>query len=289
MIKKILLFFIIIAFLSCAEDRAKSFLNHLPEIEEISFSVPGKDSENSIINHLSHYTIMEYNSLIADVFIAIRLAEENTPAAGEGDIIIWGPHKWGSYLYRLWVEKKGEFYSFIIDMAFSDIPKPTFYVIAEGESDGDFSFTIDLKNLHNLNGSKYPDGETLFVQFHPEGVTGFAKNFSYLYPSHGDPDAGYINGMFYFLNLKKEEKKCIFSTRYWDYKKETPYLLEKVHIEACWNKEGIGEGKGVFSEGELEKEEEAFECWDNEGNLIYKRVNGEEQGNEEGCPFTGSP
>jgi hypothetical protein len=288
MIKKILLFLIPLAYLSCAEDRAKSFLNHLPKMEEISFYVPGKSSENSLINYISHYTITEYNSLTGDVFIAIQLAEKSSPLDEEGDKIVWGPISWSGYLYRLWVEKKYGVYSFIIDMAFSDIPKPTFYVIAEGEADGEFSFTIDLKNLHNLDSAKYPDGETLFVQFHPDGVTGFAKTFSYLYPSKGDENAGYIDGTFYFLSLKKEEKKCVSFTRYWDYKKEIPYLLEKVYIEACWTIDGVGEGRAVFSEGELEKEEEVLECWDKEGNLIYKRTDGEEQGNEKECPFRGS-
>ena len=286
MIKKILLFLIPII-LSCAEDRAKSFLNHLPKMEEVSFYLPGKTSTDSIINYISNYTLMEYNSLIADVFIAVTLAEETDPAGEEIDKIVWGPIKWSGYLYRLWVEKKEGFYSFIIDMAF-DIAKPTFYPVLRGESDGEFSFTIDLKNLHNLDSAKYPDGETLFVQFHPDGVTGFAQYFSYLYPSHGDKKAGYINGSFYFLNLRKEERKCISFERNWDYKSEIPYLMEKVHIEACWTIDGVGEGRAVFSQGELEKEEEVLECWDKEGNLIYKRIDGEEQGNEKECPFRGS-
>jgi len=288
MIKKLILFFILVTCLSCAEDKGRSFLNHLPRMEEISFYLPGKSSEESIINHISTYTVMEYNSLIADVFIAVTLAEKSASAAEEGNKVVWGPDKSSNYLYRLWVEKKEGVYYFVIDMA-HDVPKPTFYPVLRGESNGDFSFTIDLKNLHNLDGSKYPDGETLFVQFHPEGVTGFAKNFSYLYPYKGEPDAGYANGMFYFLSLKKEEKKCVAFTRNWDYKKEIPDLLEKGYIEACWNNEGAGEGRAVFSEGELINEEEVLECWDREGNLIFKRTEGEEQGNEEECPFRGNP
>ncbi len=277
---------LIIVFLSCAEDRAKSFLNHLPKMEEIMFFIPGKDSEDSILNHISRYTLLnEYNSLIADLFIAVQLAEKNSPVAEEGNIIIW-KIEGGEYVYQLWVEKKEEIYDFTIEINFSGIYNPTFYPVVNGNANGDFSFTVDLKNLHNFNGSKYPDGETFYVRFHPDGITGFARKFSYFYPVDGDKDAGYIDGTFYFLNMK-DGKKCISFTREWDYVKEIPYLYEVIGIDSCWAEDGSGEGRGVISGGEVDKEEEIYECWDNEGRLIFRRTDEKEEGNEENCPFRG--
>lgn len=278
--------FLIIAFVSCAEDKAETFIKHLPNIKSLSFTIAGKDSEDSIVNHISRYTVVEYNSLMADVFITIDLAKRNGPSAEDGNKIVWGPNEWGGYLYQLYVEKREDVYLFYIDMAFST-SKPHFYTIVDGKSDGAFSFTIDLKNLHNFDGAKYPDGETIFVQSHPQGVTGFAKNFSYSYPDKGNKDAGYVNGTFYFL--KFSEKKCASFTRDWDYKKEITYQYETVYVEVCWSDKGSGEGRAVFSGGELQNDEEIFECWDEDGKLLYRRAENEEIGNEENCPFKRTP
>lgn len=266
--------------ISCAEN---DLLSHIPGTEELTFWIGGKDSQESLLNHITRSTMVEYNSLIHDVFISVDLARNKSPAAEDERSAVWGPIEWGEYIYRIWIEKKSEGFDFKIDIAFSGMPEPRYYVIAEGTTGEEFFTIIDLKNLHNFYGSKYPDGGTLFVKFHPDGITGFTDYFSYFYPSD-ERKGGYIMGAFYFI--KKNKTKCISFAREWEYVEEIPFLYERVYVEeACFSPDGEGEGRGRVFGGELENPLKLIECWDSEGRLLYREKEGVKEG-DEGLCFT---